>query len=445
MTKPPAMPDPQPAQVSDDDILTAGHRLAWRYKHSTDPSHSSTYTFNRACLLQFARAILTLRPQAAQQATPEPCKHILYKTGDADKPREICDRNGEVVLAMCRICGKAEAELVEITTGQPAPPAQTERVAFEAWLRTKPEARLWNTTDAMLVAYQAGRASLPAPQQATPDLADGPARMHWTNWMPVKDALEYAYQKMGLEMVKIDAGAKYPNLHWNLAGLVREFVVAQQDAMFGKCQACGKSMGLLDQIKCLDCGTRLCEPCAKEHFGGDHGARAAASHSHPAPTTSGWVETSAPPQRLDWSDTQQATPERHLTVTTNQQGEAVTVSWQDDEHRILDVVWERKPATPEPVGEPFGWLFQHEETGRVQVVDSQQVEWGFETNNPRWQKIRPVYTRPAPGVPDVEAAAKKLAECMDYPWEHMPSAGRDNMRKHAEAVLAAAQAKGGQA
>lgn len=64
MTKPPAMPDPQPAEVSDDDILTAGHRLAWRYKHSSDPSHSSTYTFNRACLLQFARAILALRPQS---------------------------------------------------------------------------------------------------------------------------------------------------------------------------------------------------------------------------------------------------------------------------------------------------------------------------------------------------------------------------------------------
>lgn len=48
---------------------------------------------------------------------------------------------------------------------------------------------------------------------------------------------------------------------------------------------------------------------------------------------------------------QQATPERHLTVTTNQQGEAVMVSWQDDEHRILEVVWERKQATPEPVGE----------------------------------------------------------------------------------------------
>lgn len=45
---------------------------------------------------------------------------------------------------------------------------------------------------------------------------------------------------------------------------------------------------------------------------------------------------------------QQATPDRHLTVTTNQQGEAVMVSWQDAEHRILEVAWERKQATPEP-------------------------------------------------------------------------------------------------
>lgn len=181
----------------------------------------------------------------------------------------------------------------------------------------------------------------PSHEQATPDLADGPARMHWTNWMPVKDALEYAYQKMGLEMVKTDAGAKYPNLHWNLAGLVREFVVAQQDAMFGKCQACGKSMGLLDQIKCLDCGTRLCEPCAKEHFGGDHGARAAASHSHPAPTTSGWVETSAPPQRLDWSDTQQATPE------PDEEDQWRDVALRFDKHR-MQALWHLQAMLQDP-------------------------------------------------------------------------------------------------
>ncbi len=38
-------------------------------------------------------------------------KHNFYKTGDADAPSQILDRNGEVVLALCRNCNKAEAEL----------------------------------------------------------------------------------------------------------------------------------------------------------------------------------------------------------------------------------------------------------------------------------------------------------------------------------------------
>lgn len=51
---------------------------------------------------------------------------------------------------------------------RPATQVVDKRAAFEAWLRTKPEARLWNTTDAMFSAYQAGRAALHAPQQPTP-------------------------------------------------------------------------------------------------------------------------------------------------------------------------------------------------------------------------------------------------------------------------------------
>lgn len=39
---------------------------------------------------------------------------------------------------------------------------------------------------------------------------------------------------------------------------------------------------------------------------------------------------------------------------------------------------------------------------------------------------------------DLEAAAKKLAACMDYPWEHMPEQGRASMREHAQAVIGAA-------
>jgi len=51
-------PTPSAPELSDADIAHIGHRKAWRYKHSSDPNHSSTYTFNRACLIAFGRAIL---------------------------------------------------------------------------------------------------------------------------------------------------------------------------------------------------------------------------------------------------------------------------------------------------------------------------------------------------------------------------------------------------
>ena len=38
----------------------------------------------------------------------------------------------------------------------------------------------------------------------------------------------------------------------------------------------------------------------------------------------------------------------------------------------------------------------------------------------------------------INAAAQKLAECMDYPWEHMPKKGRQEMRAHAVTVIEAA-------
>lgn len=42
---------------------------------------------------------------------PVVCLHELFETGDICAPREILDRNGEVVLALCKKCGKAESEL----------------------------------------------------------------------------------------------------------------------------------------------------------------------------------------------------------------------------------------------------------------------------------------------------------------------------------------------
>jgi hypothetical protein len=61
---------------------------------------------------------------------------------------------------------------------------------------------------------------------------------------------------------------------------------------------------------------------------------------------------------------------------------------------------------------------------------------GIERHRNSGSSLEPLYTSlPAP---DIEAAAKKLAACMDYPWEHMPEQGRASMREHAKAIVSAA-------
>ena len=55
----------------------------------------------------------------------------------------------------------------------------------------------------------------------------------------------------------------------------------------------------------------------------------------------------------------------------------------------------------------------------------------------------PLYTSPqAQRKPlmeeQLDKAGMKLAECMDYPWEHMPEEGKRNMRDHAKAIIEAA-------
>jgi len=63
----------------------------------------------------------------------------------------------------------------------------------------------------------------------------------------------------------------------------------------------------------------------------------------------------------------------------------------------------------------------------------------------RWlsRKLEEAQAAPAAGdarVPsiNIEAAAKAMAECMDYPWAHMPEQGRATMREHAQTVIRAA-------
>lgn len=53
----PLKPQPQGKPATDYQVEQLAHRTCWRYRHSSDPAHSHTYTFNRHTLLEFARAL----------------------------------------------------------------------------------------------------------------------------------------------------------------------------------------------------------------------------------------------------------------------------------------------------------------------------------------------------------------------------------------------------
>ena len=68
-------------------------------------------------------------------------------------------------------------------------------------------------------------------------------------------------------------------------------------------------------------------------------------------------------------------------------------------------------------------------------------EWpGYETRA-FYIRADAAKTDAQPVAYDLEAAARKLAACMDYPWEHMPEQGRNQMRAHANSVIDAASSQ----
>jgi len=56
----------------------------------------------------------------------------------------------------------------------------------------------------------------------------------------------------------------------------------------------------------------------------------------------------------------------------------------------------------QPNPEPEAFMYQHEETGVIGFVDLQQVEWGFEKNNPRLHIICPLFRAP-PELAELQA------------------------------------------
>lgn len=61
--------------ITKDEAIEIGHRRAWRYAHSRDPHHSSTYTFNDYCLHEFANAVIAkFVKNSVTELTGEPYK-----------------------------------------------------------------------------------------------------------------------------------------------------------------------------------------------------------------------------------------------------------------------------------------------------------------------------------------------------------------------------------
>ena len=104
----------------------------------------------------------------------------------------------------------------------------------------------------------------------------------------------------------------------------------------------------------------------------------------------------------------------------------------DADAKILaKIAWES--ASTQPVKqEPVAWLFQHEETGRTMCVDVQQVEGNFEKNNPRLQKIHPLYREPVDAKAIRAEALEEAAKVCD---EHFGIF--DDDREHGENCAAA--------
>lgn len=55
-------------------------------------------------------------------------KHQLYETGDPRAPLAILDRNGEVVLSLCKVCGGAEGAMPTDCPGKPMSDVQLDDI-----------------------------------------------------------------------------------------------------------------------------------------------------------------------------------------------------------------------------------------------------------------------------------------------------------------------------
>jgi hypothetical protein len=75
------MADTTDRAAFEAEVEAIAHREAWRYKHSSDPSHSHAYTFNRACLLAFAEKIAQAATAAERERAAKVCEDHAERRG----------------------------------------------------------------------------------------------------------------------------------------------------------------------------------------------------------------------------------------------------------------------------------------------------------------------------------------------------------------------------
>lgn len=144
-----------------------------------------------------------------------------------------------------------------------------------------------------------------------------------------------------------------------------------------------------------------------------------------------------------------------MTVETAPGAKAIVLCNVEDFARAVLTKWGQPQAVAsgEPV-DPHAALRAAWVPGyKWEWASAKERQWWAHNGEPEWDPDWQYRLAPPPQAvreplnPDqVTAAAKKLAECMDYPWEHMNHDGRVAMHKHAKAVIEAAHGitKGGQ-
>jgi hypothetical protein len=102
--------------------------------------------------------------------------------------------------------------------------------------------------------------------------------------------------------------------------------------------------------------------------------------------------------------------------------ELPTVARQTFQLCLAALLQAQPVASSQDKEKPVAWMFQHEETGITSTVDAQQVEWGFEKNNPRLQKVCALYA-----IPDTHRVASVPQDVEGFIVENeLPAFGDDS-------------------